>query len=101
MRVLLLSTIKEVVFLGFYPAEKDSPKYDTYFETIHGRNAKDMAKAFGFAYKRVRTGWGLKQSLRGFFNPSKQPKILEICTPRKHNDSVLLDYFSAMANTTK
>ena len=83
------------------PGEKDSPKYDTYFETIHGRNAKDMAKAFGFAYKRVRTGWGLKQSLRGFFNPSKQPKILEICTPRKHNDSVLLDYFSAMANTTK
>jgi len=83
------------------PGEKDSPKYDTYFETIHGRNAKDMAKAFGFAYKRVRTSWGLKQSLRGFFNPSKQPKILEICTPRKLNDSVLLDYFRTMANTKK
>ena len=83
------------------PGEKDSPKYDTYFETIHGRKAKDMAKAFGFAYKRVHTAWGLKQSLRRFFNPSKQPKILEICTPRKQNDSVLLDYFSAMANTKK
>ena len=83
------------------PGEKDSPKYDTYFETIHGRNAKEMAKAFGFRYKRVRTSWGLKQSLRGFFNPSKQPKILEICTPRKQNDFVLLDYFRAMANTKK
>lgn len=81
------------------PGEKDSPKYDTYFETIHGRNAKDMAKAFGFRYKRVRSGWGLKQALRGFFNPSKQPKILEICTPRKQNDAVLLNYFRAMANT--
>jgi len=81
------------------PGEKDSPKYDTYFETIHGRNAKDMAKVFGFRYKRVRSGWGLKQALRGFFNPSKQPKILEICTPRKQNDAVLLNYFRAMANT--
>ena len=81
------------------PGEKDSPKYDTYFETIHGRNAKDMAKAFGFRYKRVRSGWGLKQALRGFFNPSKQPKILEIRTPRKQNDAVLLNYFRAMANT--
>lgn len=83
------------------PGEKDSPKYDTYFETIHGRNAKDMAKAFGFTYKRTQTSWGVKQALRGFFNPSKKPKILEICTPRKLNDSVLLDYFKAMANTKK
>lgn len=81
------------------PGEKDSPKYDTYFETIHARNARNMAKAFGFAYKRVRTNWGLKRALRHFFNPSNQPKILEICTPRKINDTVLLDYFKAMANT--
>ena len=81
------------------PGEKDSPKYDTYFETIHGRNARNMAKAFGFAYKRVSSNWRLKRALRRFFNPSNQPKILEICTPRKINDTVLLDYFKAMANT--
>lgn len=81
------------------PGEKDSPKYDTYFETIHGRNARSMAKAFQFGYRRVHTSWELKRALRCFFNPSKKPKILEICTPRKSNDTVLLDYFRAMANT--
>lgn len=80
------------------PGEKDSPKYDTYFETIHGRNACNMAKAFGFGYTRVHSNWRLKRALRRFFNPSNQPKILEICTPRKINDTVLLDYFKAMAN---
>lgn len=83
------------------PGEKDSPKYDTYFETIHDRRAKDVAKTFGFTYNHVRTGWALKQALRQFFRPSRKPKILEICTPRKSNDSVLLDYFRAMANTKK
>jgi 2-succinyl-5-enolpyruvyl-6-hydroxy-3-cyclohexene-1-carboxylate synthase len=82
------------------PGEKDSPKYETYFETIHRRKARDIAKGFGFSYKRVHTNWGLKNTLRHFFKPSKQPKILEICTPRKVNDTVLLDYFRAMANTT-
>lgn len=83
------------------PGEKDSPKYDTYFETIHDRRAKDVAKTFGFTYNHVRTGWALKQALRQFFRPSRKPKILEICTPRKSNDTVLLDYFRAMANTKK
>ena len=81
------------------PGEKDTPKYDTYFETIHKRNARNIAKEFGCKYKRVTTHWGLKYALRGFFNASKQPKILEICTPRKINDTVLLDYFKVMANT--
>ena len=83
------------------PGEKDSPKYDTYFETIHDRRAKDVAKTFGFTYNHVRTGWALKRALRQFFRPSRKPKILEICTPRKSNDTVLLDYFRAMANTKK
>ena len=27
--------------------DKDTPKYDTYFETIHNRNFKNVAKSFG------------------------------------------------------
>ena len=80
------------------PGEKDSPKYDTYFETIHNRSARHIAKGFGLGYKRVRTLWGTKRALKRFFHASSEPKILEICTPRKTNDSVLLDYFKAMAN---
>ncbi len=82
------------------PGEKDTNKYDTYFETIHNRNARHIAKEFGCKYKCVKSDWALKYALRRFFNPSKQPKILEICTPRKVNDIVLLNYFKVMANTT-
>ena len=80
------------------PGEKDSPKYDTYFETIHNRSARHIAKGFGLGYKRVCTLWGTKRALRRFFHASDKAKILEICTPRKTNDSVLLEYFKYMAN---
>jgi 2-succinyl-5-enolpyruvyl-6-hydroxy-3-cyclohexene-1-carboxylate synthase len=55
-----------------------------------------VAKSFGLGYKRVQTKWGLKQALKTFFNPGGKAKILEICTPRKTNNMVLLGYFKAM-----
>ena len=78
------------------PGEKDSPKYDTYFETIHGRNAHQLAIAYGFKYKAVKTNSGLRWALKTFFKPSSKPKILEVKTPRRSNDSILLNYFKAM-----
>ena len=78
------------------PGEKDSPKYDTYFETIHHKNVRQLAKAFGFKYKSVSNNIQLKWALKSFYKPSNQPKILEIKTPRKINDEVLLNYFKAM-----
>ena len=78
------------------PGEKDTPKYETYFETIHQRNAKSIAKAFGFEYKSTRSMFGLNLKLNSFFKASSRPKILEIYTPRKLNDQILLDYFKSM-----
>jgi 2-succinyl-5-enolpyruvyl-6-hydroxy-3-cyclohexene-1-carboxylate synthase len=78
------------------PGDKDTSKYDTYFETIHNRNARNVAKSFGLGYKRVQTKWGLKQALKTFLKPGGKAKILEICTPRKTNNVVLLNYFKAM-----
>jgi 2-succinyl-5-enolpyruvyl-6-hydroxy-3-cyclohexene-1-carboxylate synthase len=78
------------------PGDKDTPKYDTYFETVHNRNARNVAKSFGLGYKRVQTKWGLKQALKTFLKPGGKAKILEIYTPRKTNNVVLLNYFKAM-----
>ncbi|MGB0395388.1 MAG: 2-succinyl-5-enolpyruvyl-6-hydroxy-3-cyclohexene-1-carboxylate synthase [Flavobacteriaceae bacterium] len=94
-RVILINNQGGGIF-RILPGEKDSPKYDTYFETIHGRDARQISKAFGFHYKAVKTNTGLKWALKNFFKPSRQPKILEIKTPRKINDSILLNYFKAM-----
>ena len=94
-RVILINNQGGGIF-RILPGEKDSPKYDTYFETIHRRDARQISKAFGFHYKAVKTHTGLKWALKNFFKPSRQPKILEIKTPRKINDSILLNYFKAM-----
>ena len=79
------------------PGKKDTPEYDRYFETVHRRNAKYVAKAFNLSYTRVSTLWGLKRKFSRFINLNDQPQILEIQTPRKLNDSILLDYFRWMA----
>ena len=95
-RIILINNQGGGIF-RILPGEKDTSKYDTYFETIHGRNARHAANHFGLSYKRVCSSWGLKRALRTFFKASKTAKILEISTPRKVNDTVLLNYFKAMA----
>ena len=94
-RILVINNQGGGIF-RILPGEKDTPKYDTYFETIHNRSARNVAKSFGLSYKSVQTKWGLKQALKSFFKPSAKAKILEIYTPRKINNVVLLDYFKAM-----
>ncbi|MFQ3340567.1 MAG: 2-succinyl-5-enolpyruvyl-6-hydroxy-3-cyclohexene-1-carboxylate synthase [Flavobacteriaceae bacterium] len=80
--------------------EKDSPKYDRYFETIHNRNAKHLAKVFGFSYQKAETKLQLKRKLVRFYKAYSTSQLLEIKTPRKLNDIVLLNYFKAMAINT-
>ena len=94
-RILLINNSGGGIF-RILPGEKDTPKYETYFETIHQRNAKSIAKAFGFEYKSSRSMFGLNLKFNSFFKASSRPKILEIHTPRKLNDQILLDYFKSM-----
>ncbi len=94
-RIILINNGGGGIF-RILPGEKDSPKYDTYFETIHDRDARQLAKAFGLKYSVVKTKTGLRWALNRFFSPSQGPKILEVKTPRKINDSILLRYFKAM-----
>jgi 2-succinyl-5-enolpyruvyl-6-hydroxy-3-cyclohexene-1-carboxylate synthase len=78
------------------PGEKDNPAYDTYFETIQNRSTKQLCKAFGLGYCSTASTLGLKWQLKSFFRSSNRPQLLEIKTPRKLNDQVLLNYFKAM-----
>ena len=78
------------------PGEKDTPAYDTYFETVQNRSAKQICRAFGLGYRTAASSFGLKWQLKRFFRPSNRPQLLEIKTPRKLNDQILLNYFKAM-----
>ncbi|MDC3132739.1 thiamine pyrophosphate-binding protein [Flavobacteriaceae bacterium] len=98
-RILLINNKGGGIF-RILPGEKDTPKYDRYFETIHQRDARQVARSFDFRYQKVHSLWKLKTVLNSFFKPSSKPKILEIQTPRKSNDKVLLDYFKSMATNS-
>jgi len=78
------------------PGNKNTENFDTYFETIHQLNAKPLCEMHGFEYVLAKTSKELSEGLKGFFNPSEKPKLLEIFTPRKINDEVLLEYFNYM-----
>ena len=78
------------------PGEKDTPAYDTYFETVQQRSAKQLCRDHGIGYLKASSRFGLKWKLKRFFNTSNGPQLLEIFTPRKLNDKVLLNYFKSM-----
>ena len=78
------------------PGEKDTPAYDTYFETVQQRSAKQLCRDHGIGYQKASSRFGLKWKLKRFFNTSNGPQLLEIFTPRKLNDKVLLNYFKSM-----
>ena len=94
-RVIIINNQGGGIF-RILPGENDSPEYDTYFETVHNRDARQISRAFGLNYKVVKTNAGLKWALKNFFKPSRRPKLLEIKTPRKINDSILINFFKAM-----
>lgn len=78
------------------PGNKNSETFDTYFETVHDLHAKPVCDLHGFEYASAKTSEEIEQQLNVFFETSEKPRVLEIFTPRKINDEVLLNYFTAV-----
>lgn len=75
------------------PGNKNSEIFENFFETTHNYTAKELAKMYGFQYTTANNTLQLKNKLKDFYKESETPKILEVFTPRKSNDEILLDYF--------
>lgn len=73
------------------PKSSNSTKY---FETPHNLTARNLCDMFGFNYASAESEIELKQALKGFYNKSNKPKLLEIFTPENENDIVLKKYFN-------
>ncbi|WP_194768690.1 2-succinyl-5-enolpyruvyl-6-hydroxy-3-cyclohexene-1-carboxylate synthase [Tamlana sp. I1] len=75
------------------PGHKNTENFDTYFETNHKYSAEHLCKMYGLAYEAVSDEAKLESALTNFYSEGTKPKVLEIFTPKKVNDKVLLDYF--------
>jgi 2-succinyl-5-enolpyruvyl-6-hydroxy-3-cyclohexene-1-carboxylate synthase len=92
-RIIILNNGGGGIF-RILPGEKNTETFEKYFETVHHLNAKPICDLYGFEYSQAQTSEEIKECLNAFFDTSDQPKVLEIFTPRKVNDEVLLEYFS-------
>jgi 2-succinyl-5-enolpyruvyl-6-hydroxy-3-cyclohexene-1-carboxylate synthase len=75
------------------PGKEDTQNFEDYFETTHGLEAKNMCNLYQLHYQVARNEIDLKKALNTFYDSSDRPKVLEIKTPRKLNDRILLAYF--------
>jgi len=91
-RIIVLNNKGGGIF-RILPGHKNTKNFDTYFETKHNLTAKQLSEMYGFKYSSVSNLDDLEKELDVFYNLDKQPKILEIFTPERINDEILLNYF--------
>jgi 2-succinyl-5-enolpyruvyl-6-hydroxy-3-cyclohexene-1-carboxylate synthase len=75
------------------PGHKNTENFDTFFETTHKLTAKQLCEMYQFEYCKASNIEELNTCLDHFYKVSDNPKLLEVFTPRKLNDEVLLNYF--------
>ena len=91
-RVVLINNSGGAIF-RIIPGPKSSNSAE-YFETTHNLSAWNLCDMFGFEYASAESEIELKQALKGFYDKSKKPRLLEIFTPKDVNDSILKKYFN-------
>ena len=64
-----------------------------YFETPHSLTAEHLCKMYGLDYLKANSTETVAKQLKGFYETSEKPKILEIFTPSEENDLILKEYF--------
>jgi 2-succinyl-5-enolpyruvyl-6-hydroxy-3-cyclohexene-1-carboxylate synthase len=75
------------------PGHQETETFNTFFETSHHLIAEHLAKMYQFNYVSVQNENELQSVWNSFISEENSPTILEIFTPEKLNNSILLDYF--------
>lgn len=78
------------------PGHEETPVFNTFFETSHCFTAEQLAKMYGFEYSIANDELSLSKSLKTFYAQNDKPGILEIFTPTRDNDKILLQYFKEL-----
>lgn len=79
------------------PKAKESKNFEHFFETKHTLTTEHLCAMFGLEYIAAASEETLQKKLKTFYDTSKSPKLLEVFTPSKINDQVLLEYFKFIA----
>ncbi|MBP9793579.1 MAG: 2-succinyl-5-enolpyruvyl-6-hydroxy-3-cyclohexene-1-carboxylic-acid synthase [Flavobacterium sp.] len=77
------------------PGHQETETFTRYFETSHSLSAKHLAEMYQFNYVTALNLNELETNWNSFIT-SHQPTILEVFTPEKSNNEVLLNYFKKL-----
>ena len=80
------------------PGKDADPTFENFFETVQDRSVKAVCDLYGIEHRKAETPEELSTALNTFFDPSGAPMLLEVKTPRKLNDEVLLGYFDFLSS---
>lgn len=78
------------------PGHQETETFNTFFETSHQLSVSHLAKMYGLTYFSATDEITLETEFSSFLHQNNAPSILEIFTPEKYNDTVLLDFFKAL-----
>lgn len=74
--------------------DKDTEDFNEFFETTHQLTAQHLCEMYGFDYLSATNEEECQRVKKTFFTTNDRPSLLEVFTPRKINDKVLLGYFN-------
>ena len=78
------------------PGHQETETFNTYFETSHQLNASHLAKMYNLEYFEANDQLSLEEQCKVFLYQNEKPSILEIFTPEKENDGILLGFFRSL-----
>jgi 2-succinyl-5-enolpyruvyl-6-hydroxy-3-cyclohexene-1-carboxylate synthase len=78
------------------PGHEETTVFNQFFETSHCLTVEPLAKMYGFEYSTASDETSLAKSLKAFYAQNSIPCILEIFTPTRTNDAILLQYFKEL-----
>jgi len=78
------------------PGHDETPVFNTFFETSHCLTAENLAKMYGFDYAIASDEASLESGIETLYANNSKPFILEVFTPTRLNDKVLLQFFKEL-----
>ena len=78
------------------PGHDETPVFNTFFETSHCLTAENLAKMYDFDYAIASDETSLEVGIKNLYSNNNKPFILEVFTPTRENDKVLLQFFKEL-----
>lgn len=87
LRIIIFNNLGGGIF-RLIDGPRELPELENYFETRHNRTAEYICLENQIEYTQVKNSEELIKGLKGFFNETEGPKLLEVFTDPQINDQV-------------